>query len=175
MRVDPEHAARAERGCEPAERPESHGMVSAEHQRRGVAADGFDHLRSNALARAFDLREKAGALVVKSRRLRHCRLDVPVIAHDEAEAGQPLLEARVPDRGGPHVHAAPSLSEVESRADDRDLALRVHAGNLQRHAATLSGRGEVAQLVEHTAENRGVAGSSPALAMIHPRCVHFRA
>ena len=26
-------------------------------------------------------------------------------------------------------------------------------------------RGEVAQLVEHTAENRGVAGSSPALAM----------
>ena len=31
--------------------------------------------------------------------------------------------------------------------------------------ATLHGRGEVAQLVEHTAENRGVAGSSPALAM----------
>ncbi|CAN5664793.1 hypothetical protein BH18ACT13_BH18ACT13_07150 [soil metagenome] len=29
---------------------------------------------------------------------------------------------------------------------------------------TLSRRGEVAQLVEHTAENRGVAGSSPALA-----------
>ena len=31
--------------------------------------------------------------------------------------------------------------------------------------ATLHGRGEVAQLVEHTAENRGVAGSSPALAI----------
>ena len=27
-------------------------------------------------------------------------------------------------------------------------------------------RGEVAQLVEHTAENRGVAGSSPALAIL---------
>jgi hypothetical protein len=31
--------------------------------------------------------------------------------------------------------------------------------------------GEVAQLVEHTAENRGVAGSIPALAM--NREVHF--
>src|SRR5581483_12336094 len=29
-------------------------------------------------------------------------------------------------------------------------------------------RGEVAQLVEHTAENRGVAGSSPALAISLP-------
>ena len=34
-----------------------------------------------------------------------------------------------------------------------------------RGGATLHGRGEVAQLVEHTAENRGVAGSSPALAI----------
>ena len=32
-------------------------------------------------------------------------------------------------------------------------------------AGTLRCRGEVAQLVEHTAENRGVAGSSPALAI----------
>jgi hypothetical protein len=30
-------------------------------------------------------------------------------------------------------------------------------------------RGEVAQLVEHTAENRGVAGSSPALAIFRTR------
>jgi hypothetical protein len=28
------------------------------------------------------------------------------------------------------------------------------------------GRGEVAQLVEHTTENRGVAGSNPALAIL---------
>src|SRR5438034_10201532 len=33
-----------------------------------------------------------------------------------------------------------------------------------RPAATLRRPGEVAQLVEHTAENRGVAGSIPALA-----------
>jgi hypothetical protein len=31
--------------------------------------------------------------------------------------------------------------------------------------ATLRAPGEVAQLVEHTAENRGVAGSIPALAI----------
>ena len=35
--------------------------------------------------------------------------------------------------------------------------------------ATLPRRGEVAQLVEHTAENRGVAGSSPALAISSSR------
>src|SRR5215218_4456741 len=36
---------------------------------------------------------------------------------------------------------------------------------LNGRAATLRRQGEVAQLVEHTAENRGVAGSIPALAM----------
>jgi hypothetical protein len=35
-----------------------------------------------------------------------------------------------------------------------------------RREARLSARGEVAQSVEHTAENRGVAGSIPALAML---------
>jgi hypothetical protein len=33
-------------------------------------------------------------------------------------------------------------------------------------AATITARGEVAQLVEHTTENRGVAGSIPALAIL---------
>jgi uncharacterized protein YggU (UPF0235/DUF167 family) len=35
-----------------------------------------------------------------------------------------------------------------------------------RREARLSARGEVAQSVEHTAENRGVAGSIPALATL---------
>src|SRR3954468_6318439 len=35
-----------------------------------------------------------------------------------------------------------------------------------RSAATIRARGEVAQLVEHTTENRGVAGSIPALAIV---------
>ena len=35
--------------------------------------------------------------------------------------------------------------------------------------ARLPAHGEVAQLVEHTAENRGVAGSTPALAISRPQ------
>ena len=53
------------------------------------------------------------------------------------------------------------------RRDRAQAARRPHAGRAQAafDGATLHGRGEVAQLVEHTAENRGVAGSSPALAI----------
>src|SRR3954452_7423992 len=40
-----------------------------------------------------------------------------------------------------------------------------HAGFSSCLAARLPGLGEVAQLVEHTTENRGVAGSIPALAI----------
>src|SRR6185436_15248999 len=43
-------------------------------------------------------------------------------------------------------------------------AMSVAAADERRASARLRGRGEVAQLVEHTAENRGVAGSIPALA-----------
>jgi hypothetical protein len=35
----------------------------------------------------------------------------------------------------------------------------------RRRAARIAGRGEIAQLVEHTTENRGVPGSSPGLAI----------
>jgi uncharacterized protein len=38
--------------------------------------------------------------------------------------------------------------------------------SVMRREARLSARGEVAQSVEHTAENRGVAGSIPALATL---------
>src|SRR5690349_18981378 len=37
--------------------------------------------------------------------------------------------------------------------------------------ATMEPRGEVAQLVEHTTENRGVAGSIPALAILGSPCI----
>ena len=110
--------------------------------------------------------QEARALVVERRRLGHRRLDVPVVSHVVAKALQTLLEARVADRRRPHVDAAAALPEVERRTDDRDLALSpfVTAEPTTRDAATLGAAGEVAQLVEHTAENRGVAGSSPALA-----------
>ena len=108
----------------------------------------------------MDLREKARALVAERGRLGNGGLDVPLVTYDVAETHKALLETRVPDRGRPHVDTAATLAQVERRADDGDLRSRVHRENL----TTLSRRGEVAQLVEHTAENRGVAGSSPALA-----------
>ena len=43
---------------------------------------------------------------------------------------------------------------------------------IRRGTATLADFGEVAQLVEHTAENRGVAGSIPALATLLADVTH---
>src|SRR5581483_6671275 len=93
------------------------------------------------------------------------RVDVAPVDALAPELRDPLLEAGVADRGGPHVDAAPAGAEVEAGADDCDgLCFGGHAPRLGRPAARLRAPGEVAQLVEHTAENRGVAGSSPALA-----------
>ena len=79
-----------------------------------------------------------------------------------AELREPLGEPGVADRRRAHVDAAAPRAEVERRADDRD---RLHATKANTDARLHFAAGEVAQLVEHTAENRGVAGSIPALAM----------
>ena len=118
------------------------------------------------LARVVDLGKESCALVAERRRFGDRGLHVPLVANLVAETDQPLLEPRVADRRRPHVDPAPTLPEIERGADDRDFALRLHAENLTGRAATLSRLGEVAQLVEHTAENRGVAGSIPALAIV---------
>ena len=58
--------------------------------------------------------------------------------------------------------------------DQQGRSRRGHTGpDVLSSSARLPPPGEVAQLVEHTAENRGVAGSSPALATrpeVRPRC-----
>src|SRR5919106_5133277 len=63
---------------------------------------------------------------------------------------------------------APSFTATPSRPQLASRPAKPASGPkrlaLQR-SATLSRRGEVAQSVEHTAENRGVAGSIPALAI----------
>src|SRR5215218_11368626 len=56
-----------------------------------------------------------------------------------------------PRRPAPRSSAAPIMASLRS---------------VMRREARLSARGEVAQSVEHTAENRGVAGSIPALATL---------
>ncbi len=53
--------------------------------------------------------------------------------------------------------------EVVSRSGGRRRARA--AASRQSVRASLTGRGEVAQLVEHTTENRGVGGSIPPLAI----------
>src|SRR6478752_8970432 len=75
-------------------------------------------------------------------------------------------------RGAPMIETGKVMAVSQrgtylGRRDRAQAARRPHAGRAQAafDGATLHGRGEVAQLVEHTAENRGVAGSSPALAI----------
>jgi hypothetical protein len=58
--------------------------------------------------------------------------------------------------------ARPGADAGFAGVGSRRLFGRTRVGRL---AATLATPGEVAQLVEHTAENRGVAGSIPALAI----------
>ena len=164
MRVDPEHPAGAVHGRQTAERSERDRVISAEDERKRPSGRRLGHPPRDQLARVVDLWQEPRAFVAQGRRLRDGRLDVAFVSHVVPESDETLLEPRVPDRRRPHVDAAPALPEIERRTDDRDLALRAHGRNLPRDAATLSRLGEVAQLVEHTAENRGVAGSSPALA-----------
>ena len=56
------------------------------------------------------------------------------------------------------------LAHVENFAVGPGLSLLARKDDIP--SGYTFARGEVAQLVEHTAENRGVAGSSPALAII---------
>ena len=138
----------------------------------------------DALAGVLDLGEEACTRVSGRGRLRRPRSRrCPSPTHSSPSARQAVVQARVADRGGPHVHAATACAEVERAADDCELSF-VHGEEanqpvprsvpLTARARACQGtrrrpilcppRGEVAQLVEHTAENRGVAGSIPALA-----------
>ena len=171
VRVDPDHAARLPcRGGEAGERADRDRVVAAEHERPRAFAHGLLDQRRERRAGLEDLGEEARALVHERERLGHRRRDVAAVGDREPDLGQPLVEPRVADRRRAHVDAAPGLAEVERCADDRDGTLHgakpYSPGRSYAGGATLRRRGEVAQLVEHTAENRGVAGSSPALAMI---------
>ena len=173
--IDPDHAARLSCGGGEAgegARSRSHGRRRA---RAGSAPSRTESSTSAASARAGleDLGQVARALVVQRERLGLGCDDVAAVGDGVADLRQPLLETRVADRRRAHVDAAPRLAEVERGTDDRDgrrhgaepTAAAATVRRPHSDGATLHGRGEVAQLVEHTAENRGVAGSSPALAI----------
>ena len=57
------------------------------------------------------------------------------------------------------IRSRTSGSARSSASDSR------RSGRPEERHATIYGRGEIAQLVEHTTENRGVPGSSPGLAI----------
>ena len=101
-------------------------------------------------------------------------------------ADEPMVPPRAPsfsssnrdrDVGPPGRQSRPParpLGGTEIRATlGSGFSLTSMLGLRRPSRATLGCRGEVAQLVEHTAENRGVAGSSPALAtsMTRPFCM----
>ena len=119
-------------------------------------------------AGAEDRAEVAGLRVADLGRLGHSRLDVAPVDAFPAERPRSAPGARRtgsptgPCRRRAAAARGPSRHRSPLRAS-RSWA-KANGG-----AARLVARGEVAQLVEHTAENRGVAGSSPALAMIRGR------
>ena len=74
----------------------------------------------------------------------------------------------VPDRRGPEHLSHPSVARLVPRGMDArpwwdNPCRRVVC--CVRHSLPSRGQGEIAQLVEHTTENRGVPGSSPGLAI----------
>ena len=79
---------------------------------------------------------------------------------------------RRPDR-------VPVRGHRPDRRDHRRLPAAAHGlartgarplARIAAQVASLVGRGEIAQLVEHTTENRGVPGSSPGLAILRTAC-----
>ena len=127
--------------------------------------------RGDALAGLLDLVEETRLRAPARRRLGDRRLDVPPVRAPDAELPQAIVRVRVADRGGPHVDPAPPRAGSSAAPM---MATFLSLPSATAREATLRCRGEVAQLVEHTAENRGVAGSIPALATPHsygvPRC-----
>ena len=121
MRVEPEHAADAARMREPAECPERDGVVAAEHERQRVLLQRKPDQPRDAPARRLDLRQVAGTRVRLLGRFLHRRLDVAPVQDVVADPVEPVVKARVPDGGWPHVDAAATRAEVERCSDDRHL------------------------------------------------------
>ena len=135
VRVDPEHATLPVHRRETSERPERNRVVAAEDQRQRATRCHLGHARRDQLARVVDLGKEARSFVPDRGRLRHGRLDVPLVAHRVPETDEALLEPRVPDRRRPHVDAPSPLPEVERGTDDRDLALGAHGAEPSDAAA----------------------------------------
>ena len=108
----------------PAQRAERHGMVPAQDDRQRSRPCRLGDKLGDMPAGLLDLGQEAGVLVPGVDRLGHSRADVAAVVQVVAQLADPSVEARVADGGRPHIDAAAAGSQVERRADDRDLALR---------------------------------------------------
>ena len=128
VRVDPDDAPGLPRGAAQArQRPERDRMIAAEDDRHSSIGDDVADDPCQPGARLQDLGQEPCARVRHRQRLGLGRRHVAPVHDPAAEGQQPLLEPGVPDRRGAHVHAAPALTEVEWRSDDRDgLRRRSH-------------------------------------------------
>ena len=141
VRVDPDDAAGPVHRRHSDERAERDRVVTAEHERCLTSqARLLDELR-DAIAQREDLRQEARAIVSHRRRLGYRRLDVAEIVGVDAErVREMLLEPRVANRRGAHVNPAAAGSEVERRADERNLAVgRLHAHAHKANVPSLMG------------------------------------
>ena len=167
--VDPEHAAGAARLRHPAERAHRDGVVAAEHERQVALRRRRPPTRAATCAQERMI----------APRYRACGSPISVASGDagldvapvDALAAEPRRSAPGARRSGsPRAPCRPRAAlrrgRARRRSRQRAFALVTAQGYGGTARLTAVG-GEVAQLVEHTAENRGVAGSSPALAIIH--------
>jgi hypothetical protein len=91
-----------------------------------------------------------------------------------AQSVEHTAENRGVSRGGTHGSPASPLlvapcTKTSRLASQPAKPASGRKGRLMQERGTLGRLGEVAQSVEHTAENRGVAGSIPALAILTGR------
>ena len=126
MRVEPEHAADAARTREPAERSQRDRVVAAEHERQRALLEREADEPGDAATGRLDLRQVARARVRLLGRLLHGRLDVAPVEDVVADPVEPVVEARVADRGRAHVDASAARAEVERGSDDRHLLACSH-------------------------------------------------
>ena len=120
-----------------AERADRDRVVAAEHERDRPAAARVLDQRRDALARALDRLEVARPRIADLGRLGQAHVHVAPVDALDAEARDPLLQPRVPDRARPHVDAAPAGTEVEPGADHgHRAAVRATHGTQANRAET---------------------------------------
>ena len=161
VRIEPDRTARPVHRRHSAEGPERDRVVAAEDDRRAVLPDCTCDGAGDALAGLLDLGKEA------------CRGSPLAVASATAvgtlpQSAQPIPSS--PRRSSRSAYriadgpmSTPRLPAPRSSAAPMTATFLPFRSATAREA-TLRCRGEVAQLVEHTAENRGVAGSIPALA-----------